>query len=94
MFKCVLCVCVLMSEKTIGQLLQDKSFRDSTSNGRTLRMDFLKLVIHSQKDIKVGWINTQKILRAKMLERFPSMSHATREDYLHEAQEYYDAIRE
>lgn len=89
-----LCVCLLMSEKTIGQLLQDKSFKDSTSQGRTLRMDFLKMIIKSQINMNVSWINTEKILRAKMLERFPSMSHETKEDYLHESQEYFDAIRE
>ena len=94
MFKFSLCVCEVMSEKTIGQLLQDKAFRDSTSYGRTLRMDFLKLVIKSQKDINVNWLNTQKILKAKMLERFPSMSHDTKDDYLQEAQEYYDTIHD
>ena len=93
MFKFLVCVCQVMSERTIGQLLQDKRFRDSTSYGRTLRMDFLKLVIKSQKDINVNWLNTQKILKAKMLERFPSMSNDTKDDYLQEAQEYYDTIR-
>ena len=93
MFKFPVCVCQVMSEKTIGQLLQDKRFRDSTSYGRTLRMDFLKLVIKSQKNMNVNWLNTQKIIKAKMLERFPSMSNDTKDDYLQEAQEYYDTIR-
>ena len=93
MFKFCVCVCQVMSERTIGQLLQDKRFRDSTSYGRTVRMDFLKLVIKSQKNMNVSWLNTQKILKGKMLERFPSMSNDTKDDYLQEAQEYYDTIR-
>ena len=76
--------------KTLQEYLNDGKFRDSTSQGRELRMDYLKSIVRIQRYKK--WLDVRTQIEKTMRFDLPSMSYKTKMDYMNELQDYHDEL--